>query len=179
LGFYEEGNEDFKKADNNGQLTNLGMLSLQQWKKCISVIHFLFPSKKQASNTCTAEGPHGQATFGDFVQAMHQYRRPDIRFVFYDPTKNHTTDFLFVLNGESADKYTSAVACWKKIKRRIQLDSTSFIPSSTLRQATSNYAHYGFCTSQNSNRKESTTGHAMPALKPTSKVPEIVDVFLR
>ena len=74
MGFvYEESDADFKKADNNGQLTNLGMLSLQRWKKGISVVHFLFPSKKQASNTRTAEGPHGQATFADFVQAMHKY----------------------------------------------------------------------------------------------------------
>jgi hypothetical protein len=90
---YEEGVVDFKKADKNGQLTNLDMLSLQQWKKGILVVHFLFPSKKQASNTRTAEGANGQATFADFVQPMHKYQGPDIRFVFYDPTKTHSTNF--------------------------------------------------------------------------------------
>ena len=45
------------------------------------------------------------------------------------------------------------------------------------RKAPGNYADYGFCTSQNSSRDGSTTGHAMPALKPNSKLPEIVDVF--
>jgi hypothetical protein len=69
---YKEGSAHFKKADNNGQLTNLGMLSLQRWKKGILVVHFLFPLEKQASNTCTAEGLHGQATFADFVQAMRK-----------------------------------------------------------------------------------------------------------
>jgi hypothetical protein len=178
LGFiYKEGDADFKIGDNNGQLTNLGVLSLQRWKKGILVVHFLFSLKKQASNTHTAEGTHGQAMFADFVQAMHKYPGRNILFVFYDPTQNQSTNFLFVLNGESADKYTSVVN-WKKIKRCIQLNSTSSISSSTLQQATGNYADYGFCTSQNSNRKESTTGHAMPALKPTSKVPEIIDVFV-
>jgi hypothetical protein len=50
--------------------------------------------------------------------------------------------------------------------------------TSTLRQAAGNFADYGFCTSQNSNRKESITGHAMPALKPNSTEPEIVGAFV-
>ena len=74
LGFvYEEGNDDFRKSDNKGQLTNLGILSTQRWKQGILAIHFLFPNKKQASNTRTARGPHGQATFVEFVHAMHEY----------------------------------------------------------------------------------------------------------
>jgi hypothetical protein len=48
----------------------------------------------------------------------------------------------------------------------------------TLRQAAGNFADYGFCTSQNSNRKESIAGHAMPALKPNSTEPEIVGAFV-
>jgi hypothetical protein len=50
--------------------------------------------------------------------------------------------------------------------------------TSTLRQAAGNFADYGFCMSQNSNRKEISSGHAMPALKPNSTEPEIVGVFV-
>ena len=176
--FYEEGTEDFRKQDTNGKLTNLGKLSLKRWKSGITAIHFLFPSRHQASNTRTAEGPHGQATFVELVKAMQEYKGPEIRFMFYSPEKIHSTEFLFVLNGESAAVYTSQIN-WKKVKHRIPLDHQSTIATSlTVRQAPGNYADYGFCTSQNSSRNGSTTGHAMPALKPNSKEPEIVDVFL-
>ena len=178
LGFiYEEGNEDFAKKDSNGKLTNLGILSLERWESGILAIHFVFPSKKQASNTRTAEGPHGQATFLDFARAMHKYRGPEIRFHFCAPDTNHSTNFLYVLNGDAARKYTASID-WEQIKNRIDLDSPSLVPNSTVRQATGNYADYGYCTSQNSNRNGSTTGHAMPALKPNSTVREIVDVFV-
>jgi hypothetical protein len=47
LGFvYEEGDADFRKADANGLLTNLGKLSLERWESGILAIHFLFPSEK-------------------------------------------------------------------------------------------------------------------------------------
>jgi hypothetical protein len=179
LGFvYEEGGDvDFRKADAKGRLTNLGKLSLQRWESGISAIHFLFPSQKQADNVRTAEGPDYQATFQDFILAMQEYRGPDIRFVFYAPDCNHSTDYLFVLNGAAAHQYTSAIT-WKKVKRQIQLDCHSVSTLSTLRQAAGNFADYGFCTSQNSNRKESITGHAMPALKPNSTEPEIVGAFI-
>jgi hypothetical protein len=83
-----------------------------------------------------------------------------------NPTVNHSTDFLFILNGECATEYTSAIA-WPKIKKRIGLDcpSSSLPTWNTVRQAAGNYANYGFCSTQSSNRKESITGHAMPALK--------------
>jgi hypothetical protein len=178
LGFvYEEGDVDFRKADAHGRLTNLGKLSLQRWESGLSAIHFIFPSKKQASNVRTAEGPHYQATFHEFILAMHKYRGPDIRFVFYDPNCNHSNEFLFILNGAAANQYTSAIT-WQKIKKRIKLDCRSVTTTSTLRQAAGNFADYGFCTSQNSNRKESITGHAMPALKPNSAEPEIVGAFV-
>jgi hypothetical protein len=67
---------------------------------------------------------------------------------------------------------------WQKIKKRIKLDCRSVTTTSTLRQAAGNFADHGFCTSQNSNRKESITGHAMPALKPNSTEPEIVGVLV-
>jgi hypothetical protein len=71
LGFlYKEGDDDFRKDDINGRLTNLGTLSLQHWKSGIF--------QKQACNTCTVEGDHGQATFLEFVQVMQQYHGPDI-----------------------------------------------------------------------------------------------------
>jgi hypothetical protein len=178
LGFvYEEGDDNFRRDDTNGQLTHLGILSQQRWKSGITTIHFIFPSESQASNTRTAEGPHGQATFVAFANAMREYRGPDIRFLFYAPDCNHSTDFLFVLNGEAAEEYTTAIN-WKKIRKRIKLDSPSVISNSTARQATGNYADYGFCSSQSSNRNESITGHAMPALKPNSKAGEIVDAFV-
>jgi hypothetical protein len=66
---YKEGDVDFRKADAKGRLTNLGKLSLHRWESGISAIHFLFPSQKQASNVRTAEGPHYQATFQDFILA--------------------------------------------------------------------------------------------------------------
>jgi hypothetical protein len=79
LGFvYEEGDVDFRKADAHGRLTNLGKLSLQRWESGLSAIHFIFPSKKQASNVSTAEGPHYQTTFHEFILAMQKYRGPDI-----------------------------------------------------------------------------------------------------
>ncbi len=178
LGFvYEEGNTDFKAGDSNGELTGLGELSLQRWKCGITTIHFLFPSEKQASNTRTANGPHYQATFLDLVRTMEQYEASGIRFVFYDPNKDHSTDFLFVLNGDSADEYTRAIP-WKKIKKRIKADHRPAVTVAKVRQAPGNYADYGFCTSQNSNRKESMTGHAMPALKPNSLEPDIIHVFV-
>jgi hypothetical protein len=178
LGFvYEEGDSDFTKKDTNGKLTNLGILNLHRWSSGISVIHFVFPSKQQASNTRTAEGPHGQATFLDFVRAMRKYRGTAIRFQFYAPDVNHSNDFLFVLNGTAAQKYSASIN-WKLIKRRIDVDSPSVEPNSTVRQATGNYADYGFCTSQNSSRRTSTTGHSMPALKPNSTESEIIEVFL-
>jgi hypothetical protein len=138
-----------------------------------------FPAEKQASQMRTAEGPHYQATFIDFILAMKQYRGSDIRFLFYDPSINHSTDFLYILNGESANEYTSGIA-WPKIKTRIGIDcpSTSLPISNTVQQAAGNYADYGFCTSQNTNQKESITGHAMPALKDNSKMREIVDAFV-
>jgi hypothetical protein len=178
LGFvYEEGNDDFSKNDTNGKLTNLGILNLHRWRSGITAIHFVFPSDKQASNTRTAEGPHGQATFIEFAQAMQAYHGPEIRFQFYGPNVNHSTDFLFVLNGEAAHEYTSAIN-WTKVKQRIYRDSSTIQQNSTVRQATGNYADYGYCTSQNSNRSTSTTGHSMPALKPNSTAPEIVNVFV-
>jgi hypothetical protein len=109
---------------------------------------------------------------------MQKYRGPDIRFVFYDPNCNHSNEFLFVLNGAAANQYASAIT-WQKIKKRIKLDCRSVTTTtSTLRQAAGNFADYGFCTSQNSNQKESITGHAMPALKPISTEPEIVGAFV-
>jgi hypothetical protein len=118
-------------------------------------VHFIFQPKKQASNTRTADGPHYQATFLNFILGMKQYRGPDIRFVFYNPTVNHSTDFLFILIGESATEYTSAIA-WPKIKKRIGLDcpSSSLPTLNTVRQAAGNCADYGFSSSRNSNRKE-------------------------
>jgi hypothetical protein len=178
LGFvYEEGGADFRKADANGHLTNLGKLTLERWESGILAIHFLFPSEKQAINARTAEGPHYQVTFHEFSLAMQKYRGPDIRFVFYAPNSNHSTDYLFVLNGPSAHQYTSAIT-WKKLKKRSLLDCCSVISMSTLRQAAGNFSDYGFCTSQNSNRKESITGHAMPAIKPNSTDPEIIEAFV-
>jgi hypothetical protein len=180
LGFvYERGGDNFSSADSTSSLTNLGILNQERWRSGILSVHFIFPAEKQASNTRTAEGPHYQATFLVFILAMKQYRGPDIRFVFYDPTVNHSTDFLFILNGESATKYTSAIA-WLKIKKRIGLDcpSSSLLSSNTVRQAAGNYANYGFCSSQISNQKESITGQVMPALKENSKAPEIVDAFV-
>jgi hypothetical protein len=41
-----------------------------------------------------------------------------------------------------------------------------------------NYADFGFCTLQNSNRNESITGHAMLAIKSNSTEPEIVGAFV-
>jgi hypothetical protein len=108
---------------------------------------------------------------------MQEYRGPDIQFQFYAPDINCSTNFLFVLNGEAAHKYTGSIT-WKKIKKRIDLDSPSLVTNSTVRQVTGNYANYGYCTSQNSNRNKSTTGHVMSALKPNSTVREIVDVFV-
>jgi hypothetical protein len=67
---------------------------------------------------------------------------------------------------------------WKKIKKRMQLNCSSVISNSTLWQAAGDNADYGFCTSQNSNRNDSITGGSMPAIKPMSTVPEIVDVFV-
>jgi hypothetical protein len=91
LGFvYEEGDVDFRKADAHARLPNLGKLSLQRWESGLSAIYFIFPSKKQASNVRTAEGPHYQATFHEFILTMQKYRGPDIRFVFYDPSCNHS-----------------------------------------------------------------------------------------
>ena len=113
--FYEEGNDDFSKNDTNGKLTNLGSLNLQRWKSGITAIHFVFPSDKQASNTRTAEGPHGQATFLEFAQVMQEYRGPEIRFQFYDPNASHSTDFLFILNGAAAHQYTAAIN-WTRVK---------------------------------------------------------------
>jgi hypothetical protein len=82
---------------------------------------------------------------------------------------NHSTNFLFFLNSKSAEEYTSAIN-WQKIKQRILLDCPSAASTShTICQATGSYADYGFFTSQNSNRDDSTTGHAMPALKANSK----------
>jgi hypothetical protein len=180
LGFvYADSDNNFSSANSTSSLTNLRILSQERWRSGILLFHFIFPAERQASNTRMAEGPHYQAPFLDFILAMKQYRGPDIRFVFYDPTVNHSTAFLFILYGESASKYTSAIA-WPKIKKRIGLDCPSFsLPTSnTVRQAAGNYADYGFCSSQNSNQKESTTGHAMPALKENSKTPEIVDAFV-
>jgi hypothetical protein len=167
LGFvYEEGDNNFSSAGSTSSLTNPGILNQERWRSGTLSVHFIFPAEKQASNTGTAEGPHYQATFLDFILAMKQYCGPEVRFIFYDPTVNHSTDFLFILNGESATKYTSAIA-WPKIKKHIGLDcpSSSLPASNTVRQAADNYADYGFCSSHNSNWKESVTGHAMPALK--------------
>jgi hypothetical protein len=105
LGFvYEEGDVDFRKAGAHGRLTNLGKLSLQRWESGLSAIHFIFLFKKQASNVRTAEGPHYQATFHEFILAMQKYRGPDNRFVFYDPNCNHSNEFLVVLNGAAANQ---------------------------------------------------------------------------
>jgi hypothetical protein len=94
LGFvYEEGDVAFRKADAHGRLTNLGKLSLQRWESGLSAIHFIFPSKKQASSVRTAEGPHYQATFHEFILAMQKYRGPDIPIDFYDPNCNHSNEF--------------------------------------------------------------------------------------
>jgi hypothetical protein len=151
LGFvYEEGDVDFRKADAHGHLTNLGKLSLQRWESGLSAVHFIFPSKKQASNVRTTEGPHHQATFHEFILAMQKYCGPDIRFVFYDPNCNHSNEFLFVLNGAAANQYTSAIT-WQKIKKQIKLNCRSVTTTFTLRQAAGNFADFGFCTSQNSN----------------------------
>ena len=145
LGFvYEEGNETFRKEDVNGKLTNLGILNPVRWRSGISVIHFLFPSDKQASNTRTAEGPHGQATFVDFVWAMDLYEGPDITFRFYGPNENHSTNFLFVLNGAAALKYTLAINR-HQMKERINQDAPSLAPTSTQQQVAGNYSDYGFC----------------------------------
>jgi hypothetical protein len=80
---------------------------------------------------------------------------------------------------EAAEEHTSKID-WKKIKQRITLDCHPSLASTsrTIRQATGNYADYGFCTSQNSNRNGSSTGHAMPGLKPNSRLLEIVDAFV-
>jgi hypothetical protein len=67
---------------------------------------------------------------------------------------------------------------WKKVKKRILFDCHSVISTSTLWQAADNYAGYGFCTSPNSNRNESITGHAMPAIKPNSTELETVEAFV-
>ena len=75
---YEEGDADFRKADATGRLTNLRKLSLERWQSGVSAVHFLFPSEKQGSNVRTAKGPHYQATFHDFIQAMQKYGGPDI-----------------------------------------------------------------------------------------------------
>jgi hypothetical protein len=128
--FYEEGDDGFKVKDSNNQMTNLGKLSHQRWKSGILALHFLFPSHHQASNARTTEGPHGQATFFDLVKAMQKYIGPDIRFVFYSPHKNHSTDFLFVLNGEAAEEYTSKID-WKKIKQQITLDCNPSLASTS------------------------------------------------
>jgi hypothetical protein len=83
LGFlYEDGDNNFSSADSTSSLTNLGILSQERWRSGILLVHFIFPAEKQASNTPTAEGPHYQATFLDFILAMKQYCGPDIQFVF-------------------------------------------------------------------------------------------------
>jgi hypothetical protein len=117
LGFvYEEGDDNFRKDCANGRLTNVGKLSFQLWKSGISAVHFLFLSKKQASNARMAEGPHCQATFLEFIQAMQKYRGPDIPFVFCAPNSNDSANLLFVLNWEAAHQYTPTID-WKKIKK--------------------------------------------------------------
>jgi hypothetical protein len=92
---YEEGDDIFRKANMSNSLTNLGILSQQRWRSGILSVHFIFLSKKQASNTSRAEGPHYQALFVDFVWAMKKYLGPAIWFVFYSkPTVNHLSGFL-------------------------------------------------------------------------------------
>jgi hypothetical protein len=150
LGFvYEEGDNDFRKDDANGRLRNLGKLNLQSWESCISAVHFMFPSEKQATNARTAKCPHCQATFREFIQAMQKYCGPDIRFVFYTPNCNHSTNFLFAPNREAAHQYTLAINL-EKIKKQILLNCHSAISNSTLWEASGNCANYVFCTSQNS-----------------------------
>jgi hypothetical protein len=50
---------------------------------------------------------------------MQKYRGPDIRFVFYAPNCNHSTDYLFVLNEAAAHQYMLVIT-WKKVKKRIR-----------------------------------------------------------
>jgi hypothetical protein len=76
---------------------------------------FCFSSKQQASNTRTAEGPHGQATFLDFSWAMQTYRGPAICSQFYEPNVNHSNHFLFVLNRTATHEYSAAID-WNLIK---------------------------------------------------------------
>jgi hypothetical protein len=89
------------------------------------------------------EGPHGQATFLDFAWVMQEYHGPDIRFVFYSPDTNQSTNFLIMLNGEAAHQYTASID-WQKTKTCIDLNSPSVVSNLTVCQATGNYADYGY-----------------------------------
>jgi hypothetical protein len=86
-------------------------------------------------------------------------------------------NFLFVLNGEAVHGYMSVID-WKEIKIGIPPDYCSAIYISTVWQASGNYANYDFVHHKNRDQNESTIGHAMPAMKPNSKVPQIIDVLV-
>jgi hypothetical protein len=119
LGFvYEEGEDILRKANISGLLTNLGILSQQGWRSGMLLVHFIMSIQKQVSNTRTTESSDQQALFIDLLCAMKLYGGPDIGFAFYKPTVNHSTNFLFILNGKLDKEYTSATN-WPTIKKCI------------------------------------------------------------
>jgi hypothetical protein len=65
-------------------------------------VHIIFPLPKQGYLAWDANDPHYQSQFAKCFEVMKGYSAPDIKFVFYDPTANHSNDFLFVINGKDA-----------------------------------------------------------------------------
>ena len=165
-------------------LTSLGKLSLERWQHA-SKIHVLFPSKQQLYLLRTAADTHYQVLLKDFVCKLEQFDG-EIAVNFYSPTKNHSTDMLFVLNNDSAEKYVSRVS-WGALLLNMKNDAENHakacdiedrIPKITSRQAEGNKFSYGTCHNNSISPVRDVNGNSRPNIKSETFHPVVIGSFV-
>ena len=164
--------------DSSGALTSLGKLNAHRWSEAVKSVHVVFPSEKQAYNVRHARHPHYQCLFSSFLEFISKPLHGDFELRICWPNEDHHSDEISIHNGLAASKFVDAID-WSAIGQRIITDSrVDRSAGGAARQSPGNSVDYGYTTSQSTSRKNSESGHAKPAMKNNTRLPEIKRAFV-
>ena len=175
--------------DNTGAytktaLTSLGKASLERWKHTRK-IHVMFPAKHQLYLLKTAVDPHYQILLKDFLEKVSEFNS-DLHVQFYSPQENHSSEMLYILNNESAERFVNQVN-WDPLMKRMEIDAANedkgdiseyHIPKKVCRQAAGNGCSYGTCHNHSMAKDRDANGNSRPNIKATTYDPNVLKAFL-
>eukprot|EP00978_Attheya_sp_CCMP212_P020262 scaffold57770_cov63-Attheya_sp.AAC.2 len=185
--------EENKDLPSSKALCDMGSLSHERWSRTKPRLHCVMQNTlpsgmfyvARSANVC-----HYQCRMRTLIKSLQAYEGSTIEINIYNPLCDYTNGFMTVGNTMESTQALQQHLNWNVLETILDdsnstdtsLDSTSSTSSSTpkrKRQAVENFVDFGWTSSTCQTRNGSSTGVAVPRLKPQTESPLISEVFLQ